>query len=211
MKGINIFLANGFEDIEALAVNDVLRRGGVPVQLVAIGDEPFVTSSHGVTIGVENFLEDMDLSADSTCSRDVMIFPGGMPGSKNLAACGKLVKAMKEHYAAGGTVAAICAAPGLVLGQLDDLQGVEFTCFDGFEGYLEAKGAKFVPAPALTSGRIVTGRSAGYAVEFGLEILKQILKQSRIVVRDDVVQDDGRQEDKVQAVRNAMLLKTIGQ
>ena len=208
MKGVNIFLADGFEDVEALATNDVLRRGGVPVQLVAIGEDPFVTSSHGVTIGVENLLDDMDLCPDGTDSRDVMIFPGGMPGSKNLAACKKLIKAMKEHYAAGGTVAAICAAPGLVLGQLDDVQGLEFTCFDGFESCLQAKGATFVPAPAVHSGRMITGRSAGHAISFGLEILKQTLKQSRIVVRDDVVQGD--EGNVVEEVRHAMYLQTIG-
>ncbi|MBO5546313.1 MAG: DJ-1/PfpI family protein, partial [Bacteroidales bacterium] len=74
----------------------------------------------------------------------------------------------------GGTVAAICAAPGLVLSQLDGLEGVEFTCFEGFEDALLAKGAVYQPQPAVRSGRIVTGRSAGHAVSFGLEILRGI-------------------------------------
>lgn len=192
MKGVNIFLADGFEDIEALATNDVLRRGGVKVNLVAISDDPFVVSSRGVTIGVEEFLPEMEISHAGTDHRDVMIFPGGMPGSKNLAACKPLIKAMKEHYAAGGTVAAICAAPGLVLGQLDDLSGVEFTCFDGFEDLLTAKGGKFVPKPAVTSGRIITGRSAAHSVSFGLEILSKI-------------SDEGN----VAKVRHGMYLETI--
>lgn len=174
MKGINIFLADGFEDVEALATNDVLRRGGLKVNLVAISDEPFVTSSHGVTVGVENFFDDLDCSAKGTTVKDVMIFPGGMPGSRNLAACKPLIKAMKEHYAAGGTVAAICAAPGLVLSQLEELDGVEFTCFDGFEQYMQAKGAVFTPKPAVRSGRVITGRSAGHAISFGLEILEAV-------------------------------------
>ena len=174
MKGVNIFLADGFEDIEALAVNDVLRRGGVRAELISISDDPFVVSSHGVTIGAEAFLPFMEIEHAGTCEQDVMIFPGGMPGSKNLAACKPLMKAMRAHYAAGGTLAAICAAPGLVLGQIEDWEGKVFTCFDGFEEVPSAKGGLFVPKPAITDGRIITGRSAGHAVAFGLEILKKV-------------------------------------
>lgn len=175
MKGVNIFLADGFEDMEALATNDVLRRGGVKTRLVSISDEPFVCSSRGVTIGIEEFLSDFDGNHGGADARDVMIFPGGMPGSKNLAACKPLIKAMKEHYAVGGTVAAICAAPGLVLSQLsDDLSWLEFTCFDGFEKYLQDKGARFRPEPAVTCGRVITGRSAGHSISFGLQILDRV-------------------------------------
>ena len=174
MKGINIFLADGFEDMEALAVNDVLRRGGLDVCLVSIGEDPFVVSSHGVTVGPEAFLYDFDEDHTGTLAEDVMIFPGGMPGTKNLAASEPLIRAMREHYAAGGSLAAICAAPGLVLSQLPDVKGLEFTCFDGFQDALMAKGAKFVNAPAVKSGRIITGRSAGHAVTFALEILKAV-------------------------------------
>ena len=171
MKGINIFMADGFEDMEALATNDVLRRGGLDVNLISIYDEPLVSSSHGIMASTDFLLEDVDLSADGTQASDVMIFPGGMPGTRNLAACEPLMEAMKAHYAAGGTLAAICAAPGLVLGQLDDLKGVEFTCFDGFEALPESKGAVFTPKSTVRSGRIITGRSAGHAVSFALEIL----------------------------------------
>lgn len=172
MKGVNIFLAEGFEDIEALATNDVLRRGGIKTRLISIGEEPFVVSSHGVMIGVDDFCSEMPAESESTNRDDVMIFPGGMPGTKNLAACKPLMKTMKEHYAAGGTVAAICAAPGLVLSQLDDWEGKVFTCYDGFQDKPTAKGGLFVPKPAVTDERIITGRGPAYAVEFGLEILK---------------------------------------
>ena len=192
MKGINIFLADGFEDVEALATNDVLRRGGIDVNIVSIYDEYTVESSHGVTVNADVMLENVNLGAAGTTEKDVMIFPGGMPGTRNLAACEPLVKAMKAHYAAGGTVAAICAAPGLVLSQLGDaLKGAEVTCFDGFESYLEAEGAVFVPRPAIRSGRIITGRSAGHAVSFALEILGLLAPE------------------KVDEVRHAMYLKTI--
>ena len=174
MKGVNIFLADGFEDVEALATSDVLRRGGVAARLVALTDEATVESSHGVTVCPDAYLPDVDLDAAGTTADDVMIFPGGMPGSKNLAACTPLIDAMRAHYAAGGTVAAICAAPGLVLSQLgaEVLQGAKFTCFDGFQDLLIAQSAVYAPAPAVRAGRIVTGRSAGHAVAFGLEILR---------------------------------------
>lgn len=174
MKGVNIFLADGFEDVEALATNDVLRRGGVATRLVALTDDPQVESSHGILVTADAFLPELDTRHEGTTADDVMIFPGGMPGSRHLAACTPLVRLMHEHYAAGGTVAAICAAPGLVLSQLgpDVLAGVDFTCFEGFQDALIAQGARYTPAPAVRSGRIVTGRSAGHAVAFGLEILR---------------------------------------
>lgn len=176
MKGVFIFLADGFEDMEALGTADVLRRGGVNVPLVSVGDEPFVVSSHRVAVGVDytfdDFLSMMD--DEGTDETDVMIFPGGMPGSKTLGAHRQLISLMKKHYAAGGTVAAICAAPGTVVSQLGKLDEHICTCFDGFEDALIAAGAAFVPKGAITSGQLITGRSAGHAVEFGLEILKRI-------------------------------------
>ena len=191
MKGINIFLADGFEDVEAMATNDVLRRGGLDVNVISIYDEPFVTSSHGINVTADFILEDVELDHEGTCATDLMIFPGGMPGTKNLAACEPPMEAMKAHYEAGGTVAAICAAPGLVLSKLGPaLDGVEFTCFDGFEDYLKPLGAQFVAMPAVRCGRIITGRSAGHAVSFGLEILGLI------------------KPEKVEDVRKAMYLWT---
>lgn len=175
MKGINIFLADGFEDMEALATCDVLRRAGLPVELVSIKKDLAVTSSHGVDVEAEWVLEDMETSGAGTNEYDVMIFPGGMPGSKSLAACKPLIKAMKAHYKEGGTLAAICAAPGLVLSELDDVQGLEFTCFDGFQDALIAKGAVFTPKPAVRCGRIITGRSAGHAVSFALKIVEALV------------------------------------
>ena len=174
MKGIYIFLADGFEDIEALATNDVLRRAGLRTSLTSISDEPFVTSSHGITVGTDECLPFLGNGHDGTAEQDVLIFPGGMPGTKHLASNRRLMSLMKEHYASGGTVAAICAAPGLVLSQLDSLEGKEMTCFDGFEDKLIAKGARFTPRPAVTDGRIITGRSAGHAIAFGMEILRKL-------------------------------------
>lgn len=194
MRGVCIFLAEGFEDIEALATADVLRRGGVDVELVSITEEPFVVSSHRVAVGVDSSFDFFILNVDRgvATEKDVMIFPGGMPGTKNLASCAMLMELMQDHYDAGGTVAAICAAPGLVLGQLDGIEGKEMTCFDGFEDIIESRGAKFVPKPAITDGRVITGRSAGHAIAFGLEILRKV-----------------KGEEVAEQVRHSLMLETI--
>lgn len=174
MKGVVIFLADGFEDMEALATRDILIRGGIPVQTVSIQDDYTVESSHGVTVFADTSWSDFEAEEDGTSSEDVMIFPGGMPGSKNLAEHKELMDLMKEHYAAGGTVAAICAAPGLVVSQLDGLEGLRFTCFEGFQDPLLAKGAVYTPESTVTDGRLITGQGAGHAVNFGLAILRSL-------------------------------------
>ena len=174
MKGVTIFLASGFEDMEALSTRDVLIRGGVDVNLVSITDEYMVESSHGLSVGVDYNRHDFEFEESGTTREDIMIFPGGMPGSKNLASDADLMLLMREHYEAGGTVAAICAAPGLVLSQLDDVKGVKFTCFDGFEGAMIAKGAVYTPEKAVVDGRIITGRGAGCAVDFALAIVEYL-------------------------------------
>lgn len=173
MKGTYIFLADGFEDIEALGTRDILIRGGVDVKLVGISDEPFVTSSHGLTVGVDEMLDFLDID-ENTTEKDFMIFPGGMPGSSNLGGCEALVELMNGHYQAGGSLAAICAAPGRVLSRLEGVGGIEFTGYDGCTGELEAKGCVFRAAPAVKCGRIITGRGPGHTLDFAFEILSAI-------------------------------------
>ena len=173
MKGVYIFLAEGFEPVEALAPLDVLRRGGILVKTVSIGPEKTVTSAHGIPVVADLGIGEIDLYGEAS-ARDAMIFPGGMPGALNLSRCKVLTHSLKAHFAQGGTVAAICAAPGLVLSTLDGLEGVDFTCYDGFEDYLIAKGANHIPEGCVTDGNIITGRGPGYAVEFGLAILSHL-------------------------------------
>ena len=194
MEGVYIFLADGFEDVEALGTNDVLRRAGLQSQLIGVAEEPFATSSHGVTVSVDACLSYMDINHKGTTEKDILIFPGGMPGSKTLAACKPLIKLMQEHYDAGGSVAAICAAPGTVLSQLKGIEGATVTCFDGFEGYLQKAGASFEPRPAISSGRIITGRSAGHALTFGLEIVKKLRPEKAVEVAHALYLDTWKSE-----------------
>ena len=176
MKGIYIFLANGFEEIEALATLDVLRRGGVDVKTVSVLYDKFVTGSHKTTVVADMTYGEFkaEVQLDGTDESDVMIFPGGMPGTRNLAENGEIINFMRLHYAEGGAVAAICAAPGLVVSQLPSLQGKHFTCFDGFEDAPVARGGIYEKKPAVRDGNLITGRGAGCAVEFGLAILAHL-------------------------------------
>lgn len=176
MKGVYIFLANGFEEIEALATLDVLRRGGVDVKTVSVLYDKFVTGSHKMTVVADMTYGEFkaEVQLDGTDESDVMIFPGGMPGTRNLAENGDIINFMRLHYAEGGAVAAICAAPGLVVSQLPSLQGKHFTCFDGFEDAPVARGGIYEQKPAVRDGNLITGRGAGCAVEFGLAILAHL-------------------------------------
>lgn len=176
MNGVYIFLANGFEEIEALATLDVLRRGGVDVKTVSVLYDKFVTGSHKTTVVADMTYGEFkaEVQLDGTDESDVMIFPGGMPGTRNLAENGEIINFMRLHYAEGGAVAAICAAPGLVVSQLPSLQGKHFTCFDGFEDAPVARGGIYEQKPAVRDGNLITGRGAGCAVEFGLAILAHL-------------------------------------
>ena len=186
MKGVYVFLADGFEDIEALATVDVLRRGGVDVQTVSITDDLVVTSSHGISVCADMAAAEFLAEEEEA---DFLVFPGGMPGTKNLAATPWLIELMNAHYAAGGSLAAICAAPGFVLSQLKGIKGVRFTAYDGCETASVEAGGIYVPEGVVRDGRIITGRGAGWAVEFGLAILAAV-----------------QGEEKAAAVKSALML-----
>ena len=184
MKGVYIFLADGFEDIEALAPLDILLRGGVDVRTVSLNEDNFVTSAHNVPIlaqmNIDEFYQSVDES--KTSGSDMMIFPGGMPGAKNLASEKALMSIMARHYVSGGSIAAICASPAVVLaGKMPSgtLRGLEMTCYDGFEDALENAGAVYVRKGVAESKRIITGRGPGLAIAFGLKIL-EYLKGSEV-------------------------------
>ena len=141
MKKVYVFLADGFEDVEALIPVDVLRRGGVDVTTVSISDFPLVTSAHGVNIEADIMFEQGDFS-----DADLIFLPGGMPGASNLFAHKGVCKIVVDQFAAGKKVAAICAAPGVVLGQLGILEGKKATCYPGFEQMLD--GATYTAPPS---------------------------------------------------------------
>ena len=163
---IYLFLANGFEEIEALCPLDLLRRAGLPVTTVGIGGD-MITGSHGITVAAD-IPEGM--YADST--PDMLILPGGMPGAKNLDESRAVDVALKAGARNGSYLAAICAAP-MVLGHRGLLEGKEATCFPGFEDHLT--GATLSASRVVRDGKIITAAGMGVALEFGLALV-EVLK-----------------------------------
>ena len=164
---IYVFLATGFEDIEAIAPVDIMRRAGLQVQTVSITGENVVTSAHGVGITADMLLPELDFS-----QAEMLVLPGGLPGSTNLDACKPLTEAIKRHFETGGAIAAICAAP-LVFGHLGLLKGRRATCYPGVEP--ELKGASYTAAIVEQDGNIITGKGPAAAFEFGYTIVDYFL------------------------------------
>lgn len=161
-----VFLADGFEEVEALATVDVLRRCGIEVQTVSISYSEEVTGAHGIIVKADKVL-DYSMLQDA----DFLILPGGLPGATNLRDCEALQEVLKQHAAKGGNLAAICAAP-MVLGGLGLLEGKEATCYPGFEKYMI--GAKPGSLPVVQDGNVITGKGPAFAFAFGLKIAEAI-------------------------------------
>lgn len=165
MKRSYIFLATGFEEIEALATADVLRRCGMEVTIVAIHKDRLVTGANGITAAADVVMAGADL-ADA----DWLICPGGMPGATNLFNDAALVDALRAHAAKGGRIAAICAAPAVVLAQAGLLKGRKATCYPGFEQMLEQGGATPTAGRVVEDGQFITANGPSSAIPFALAI-----------------------------------------
>lgn len=167
MKKSYIFLADGFEEIEAITTIDILRRAGMTITTVSINDTQLVTGAHGVAIAADvPYTEARGLN-----DAEWLIVPGGMPGASNLAAFEPLCELLKAHAADGGNVAAICAAPAVVLAPLGILKGKAATCYPGFEKGCEKNGAKLKDAPVVVDGNIITANGPASATRFALAIV----------------------------------------
>lgn len=160
---VYMFLADGFEEIEALYTLDILRRAGVEIKTVGVTGRT-VTGSHAISVISDALATELDASDDF----DMIILPGGMPGSVNLDESEIVDKYISLAAERGKFICAICAAP-FILGKRGLLRGKRATCFPGFEDQLE--GATIVDAGSVRDGLIITGRAMGAAHEFALEIL----------------------------------------
>ena len=170
MKESYLFLADGFEEVEALMTVDIMRRAGMDVTTVAVDNYEVVVGAHGVHVVADALLDDVDLDdADTLANIEWIILPGGMPGSSNLSECRPLVNALIRHNAEGGKIAAICAAPAVVLGQHGLLKGRRATCYPGFE----CPGATLTAERVTVDGNIVTANGPSSASNFALEIVRQ--------------------------------------
>lgn len=165
---VYFFLATGFEDIEFVAPLDILRRAGIEAKSVSITGESVVVSAHGVGIVADCLMEEVDWAA-----AEMLVLPGGLPGSTNLDACVPLREAILAHHRAGKPLAAICAAP-MVYGHLGILKGVRGTCYPGVEG--ELSGAEYTAALCEVDGQFVTACGPAAAMEFGYAIVSVLGK-----------------------------------
>lgn len=160
---VAVFFANGYEEIEALTVVDLTRRAGIETWMVSITGERKVTGSHGIEVSMDKTLEEVDFNGV-----EMIVLPGGMPGTLNLEACELLMEKVREFDKAGKYISAICAAP-TVFGHLGLLKGKKACCYPGMEDGLE--GAEVTYDSIAVAEHILTSRGMGTAIDFGLQII----------------------------------------
>ena len=170
MGEVCVFLAEGMEEIEALTVVDLCRRAGIELSTVSITDSRMVTSSHGITVQADEVLSDINFD-----EVDMIVLPGGMPGTLNLEACQLLMEQVEAFDKQGKYLAAICAAPS-IFGHKGMLEGRSACCYPSFE--TELRGAQVSRNPVEVSGHIITSRGMGTAIDFALSIVARMKGQS---------------------------------
>jgi 4-methyl-5(b-hydroxyethyl)-thiazole monophosphate biosynthesis len=161
-----VFLAQGFEEIEALSVVDLLRRAGMGVATVSITESRKVVGAHGIAVEADYTFEEATFD-----NIEWLVVPGGMPGAENLHKCEALNELLKTHAANNGKIAAICAAPAVVLAPLGLLNGIEATCYPGFEAQCKQHGAKMIDRRVVLSDNIITANGPSSAMLFGLALI----------------------------------------
>ncbi|MCI9532936.1 MAG: DJ-1/PfpI family protein [Lachnospiraceae bacterium] len=167
MKKIGIFLAEGFEEIEGLAVVDILRRAGLEAVTISVTGQKEIHSSHQVGVLADRLFDEVGFA-----ELDGVVLPGGMPGTTNLGAHAGVNEVIRSFAAEGKLVAAICAAPS-VLGQAGILQGKKAACYPGFEDKLT--GAEVVYEEVAEAGNIITSRGMGTAIPFALSLVSYLV------------------------------------
>ncbi|MDW7659805.1 MAG: DJ-1/PfpI family protein [Bacillota bacterium] len=161
-----VFFAEGFEEVEALATVDVLRRAKIEVKMIGI-HEKLVRGSHGISVEMDGGFEDIGSIDNVQC----IVLPGGIPGATNLKASAKVGEWLKKAESNGKYVAAICAAP-IVIGHFGIMEGKKFTCYPSFEK--ELPNHLHIPESVVTDGKLITAKGVGVALDFGLEIVKHL-------------------------------------
>lgn len=162
MKQIAIFFAEGYEEIEALAVVDICRRCGLTIDMVSVTEEKAVKGSHGIVVQMDKTFSEVDFTA-----YDCIVLPGGGEGTRRLEACEPLMQQVDTFYAEKKYIAAICAAPS-IFGHRGILKGRKACSYPSFESHLE--GAQVTAGPVEISDNVITSRGMGTATQFGLAI-----------------------------------------
>lgn len=169
MSRIAVFFSAGFEEIEALTVVDLCRRAGIETAMVSIDGEKTVTGSHGIAVQMDQVLGEVDFERV-----DMIVLPGGLPGTNGLEACAPLMEQVDRFYREGKYVAAICAAPS-IFGHRGILRGRKACSYPSFESHLE--GASVSNSPVEVDGNVITSRGMGTAFAFGLAIVALLAGQ----------------------------------
>ena len=164
MSKVYVFLAEGFEEIEGLTVVDLLRRANIETEMVSVMEGKQIKGSHGIKVTADSMFADVDFS-----DADLLVLPGGMPGTLNLGNHEGLCELLKKQYAEEKMIAAICAAPS-VFGQLGLLEGRVATCYPGFEEKL--KGAIVCSTKVAVDGHVITSKGLGTAIDFSLKLIE---------------------------------------
>lgn len=170
-KRVSVFLADGFEEIEGLTVVDLLRRAGVEVTTVSITDKLTIHGAHKIDIQADKMFDEVDYEKE-----DMVVLPGGMPGTLNLGEHAGVKKVLEQFYEAKKYIGAICAAPS-VLGKYGMLEGRKATSYPGFEA--ELKGAEYVTEPVAVSDFVITSRGLGTAIEFALSLIRVLVSEEK--------------------------------
>lgn len=170
-----IFLAEGFEEIEAIAPIDILRRAKIPVTTVSISTQKEVAGAHGITIVADKLFDQTDFSSPLS-----LVLPGGLDGMLNLKNHKGLVTLLQKQHQADGDIAAICASP-TILGELGILKGKSAICYPGFETHLQ--GATITEQLVVKDQHILTGKGPGAAIPFALKIVETLKGK---IVADDI-------------------------
>lgn len=165
MSRVGIFFGTGFEEIEALTVVDLLRRAGIETVCISVDNEKTVTGAHQIVVCMDKGIAETDFAA-----LDMIVCPGGMPGTKNLEACKVLTQQITDFYENGKKIAAICAAPS-IFGHMGLLKGKKACIYPGMEA--ELTDAEVVYEEVVMDGNVITSRGMGTAIAFGLKIVEQ--------------------------------------
>lgn len=170
MAKVLVFLADGFEEIEALTVVDLLRRAGVDTRTVSITSDYSVTGSHRITVDADEVITETDFG-----EAQMIVLPGGMPGTKNLEADEVLMGQVDDFIDSDRYVAAICAAP-TILGHKSRLIDKKACCYPGMEDQLD--GADVTTEPVAVDGKIITSRGLGTAIPFALKLVEILVDKT---------------------------------
>ncbi|GHV85262.1 DJ-1 family protein [Spirochaetia bacterium] len=169
-----VFLAAGFEEVEAVTPIDYLRRAGIAVTIAAVGQDRLVKGVHGIVFTADTTIGELEKSGGlSAAAWDAVFVPGGMPGASNLAACAPAGNFYKAMAAAGKVSAAICASPAVFLAPLGILEGKWFTCYPGMEKQVSS--GTWTSGRVVVDGNLITSRGPGTAADFALALIEKLL------------------------------------